>query len=88
VRKKQKQTLTVVIFSSLRVQCNALFVRIELYSYNVVIAGGSNNAGVGASPQLPEANGGSEAEPPTLRRFLQFFPQNMRFKAFLVEIYA
>jgi len=40
----------------------------------LVIACGSNNAGAwGRSPQPPEANGGSRAEPPMLRRFLHFF---------------
>jgi len=33
----------------------------------------------GRSPQPPEANGGSgAADPPTLKRFLQFFSQKLR----------
>jgi len=40
----------------------------------VVIVGGSNNSGVwGRSPQPLDANGGSGADPLTLRRFLEFF---------------
>jgi len=52
----------------------------------VVIVDGSNNAVVlGRSLQPPEANGGLGADPPTLRRFLQFFPQKIRnFKHILV----
>jgi len=41
----------------------------------VVIADGNNNAEVwGRSLHPPEANGGSGAEPLTLRRFLHFSP--------------
>jgi len=41
--------------------------------------GRSNNTEVlgGRIPQLPGANGGSEAEPPTLRRFYSFFFQKI-----------
>jgi len=55
---------------------NKMHLALETNSIRVVIAGGNNNAGGwGRSPQPPEANGGSEAESPTLKRFLQFFPK-------------
>jgi len=37
----------------------------------------------GTRPQPPEANRGSGADPPTLRRFLQFFSKNYAFLSML-----
>jgi len=50
----------------------------------VVIIGGSNNVGFwGRISQPPEVNGGSGAESPTLRRFLQFFHKKYAFLSIL-----
>jgi len=55
-------------------QGNEPHLVLEMNFDKVVIVGESNNAGVwGRSPQQPEANGGSEADPPTLRRFFTSF---------------
>jgi len=55
----------------------------------VEIVGGSKNARVWkGSHQLPEADGGSMAEPPTLMQFLQLFFKLSIFKHILVKISA
>jgi len=47
---------------------------IETYFDKSISVSGSNNAGVwGRSPQTPEANGDSEAEPPGASAILQTF---------------
>jgi len=58
-----------------------MHLALEMNFDNVVIADRSNNAGIlGRSPQLPEANGGSVAEPPTLlTRFFSLLPKNTHF---------
>jgi len=62
VRKKQKQNIYCSYFFFFEGAISVLCVRME--PYKVVIAGGSNNAGVWVlSPQPPEANGGSGADP-------------------------
>jgi len=46
----------------------------------VVIVGGSNNTGVWEpSPQPPETNGDSGAEPPTLKPILEYFLKKYAF---------
>jgi len=49
-----------------------------------VIVGESNDEGVwGRSPHPPETNVGLGAEPPTLKRFLQYFFKNYAFLSIL-----
>jgi len=75
VRKKQKQNIYFSYFSKV-IKRILISTRNDLNK--VVIVGRSNNAEVsGQIPYLPEANKGSETEPPTLRRFWQFFFQNI-----------
>jgi len=45
---------------------------LETHSTKATAVGESNNAGVWGS-EPPDANGGSWAEPPTLRRFYSYF---------------
>jgi len=72
-RKKQKQSIFCPFVA-------AVFSTPETGGDQAILVGGNNNTGVwGQSPQLPEANGGSGAEPPTLRRFYSFLYKKYAF---------
>jgi len=58
----------------------------ETHPTKATAVGESNNAGV--CPQLPDANGDSGAEPPTLRRCYRFFQKIRIFRHNLVQISA
>jgi len=63
---------------------NKMHLALETKLDKIVIVGGSNNPGVWRrSSQPPEANGGSGAKSPTLRRFLVFFPKKYAFLSIL-----
>jgi len=68
----KNRTFTVVILFFF--EGNKTYLALEMNFDNVVIVGGSNNAGVlERSPQPPEANGGFEQDPPMLRRYFTVF---------------
>jgi len=80
--EKQKQNICCNHFSSFSIAIKRVY-HLKMHLDKAVTAGGSNNAGVwGRSLKPPEANGSSEAEPPTLRRFFSFFPKIECFLAY------